>query len=520
MILIPGGTLESEFGLEILTDYFMDRYEVTNRQYKDFIDRGGYKNPAFWKQEFVKNGQALTWDEAMAEFIDSMERPGPSTWKAGNYPEGEDDYPVRGIGWYEAAAYAEFAGKSLPSFYHWHYAAGLNGEAAVRTFTHVPLLSNFTNRSPAPVGSFQGISQYGVYDMAGNVREWCWNELAKGRCVCGSSWVEPMKIFGNFETVNPFDRSKSNGFRCAIYRDSSGVTTSLAPLQDISSPLLRDYASDKPCSDEVFEIIKSLYTYEKTDLAPRIESDEATLKGFSLQKVSFSAAYGGERMAAYICLPRSSDPPYQAVIFGPGASATIMSSLNMEDLKFWDFIAKTGRAFVWPVYKWTFERGGGPSYEEPQTWGEYQDREIKNCQDLARTIDYLETNPRFDSEKICYMGFSGGALWGTTFPALENRIKNVILVCGGFRQRVEAPPAVRRVNMAARIKVPVLMINGKYDQLFPLETSQIPLLKILKTPKEDKRHVILDTDHSVWVKHDIVIKEILDWLDKYLGPVK
>jgi pimeloyl-ACP methyl ester carboxylesterase len=74
--------------------------------------------------------------------------------------------------------------------------------------------------------------------------------------------------------------------------------------------------------------------------------------------------------------------------------------------------------------------------------------------------------------------------------------------------------------MAARIKVPVLMINGKYDQLFPLETSQIPLLKILKTPKEDKRHVILDTDHSVWVKHDIVIKEILDWLDKYLGPVK
>ena len=51
----------------------------------------------------------------MAEFVDSTGRPGPATWQGGDYPEGQDDYPVSGVSWYEAAAYAEFAHKSLPT---------------------------------------------------------------------------------------------------------------------------------------------------------------------------------------------------------------------------------------------------------------------------------------------------------------------------------------------------------------------------------------------------------------------
>jgi len=518
MILIPGGAIDSELGSETLTDYFMDRYEVTNKQYKDFVDHGGYKNPAFWKQEFVKNGKVLSWDEAMTEFVDSIERPCPSTWKAGNYPEGEDDYPVRGISWYEAAAFAEFAGKSLPSFYHWRYAAGLNGEAAVRTYTHIPWLSNFTNRSPARVGAFQGMSPYGVCDMAGNAREWCWNEFEKGRCVCGGSWIEPSKIFGNFETVDAFDRSESNGFRCAIYQDSTRIATLLAPLREISPP--PDYRNEKPCSDEIYQVIQGLYTHEKTELAPRIESTDLSSRDVVLQKVSFSAAYGGERVIAYIYLPKNSKPPYQTVVFFPGQSATIFPSLDMADLKFWDFIPKTGRAFVWPVYKNTLERGGGRPDSDPETWVGLQELLIKWYQDMARSIDYLETRPEFESNKVCYLGFSMGAKWGAVFPALEKRIKCVVLVGGGFRNQENAIPTVRQANFAPRMRLPLLMINGKYDGIFPLETAQIPLFKLFGTPEENKHHVILDTDHSVWVKHDIVVKEILEWLDKYLGPVE
>src|SRR5690348_8145099 len=97
-----------------IPDYWMDRYEVTNKQFKQFVDAGGYRKPEYWKQPFVENGVRLSWKEAMPRFHDKTGRPGPLNWELGEYPTGEPEYPVTGISWYEAAAYAEFAGKSLP----------------------------------------------------------------------------------------------------------------------------------------------------------------------------------------------------------------------------------------------------------------------------------------------------------------------------------------------------------------------------------------------------------------------
>ena len=99
--------------------FWIDRYEVTNRQYKLFVDANGYKRPEYWKPPFVKEGKTLTFDEAMARFHDATGRPGPAAWTQGNYPQGEDGLPVTGVSWYEAAAYAAFVGKTLPTVYHW-----------------------------------------------------------------------------------------------------------------------------------------------------------------------------------------------------------------------------------------------------------------------------------------------------------------------------------------------------------------------------------------------------------------
>jgi len=102
-----------------LTDYWMDRYEVTNRQFKEFVERGGYRKRNYWKHAFLKSGRAIPWEQALADFHDATGWPGPATWELGEYPRGQDNYPVTGVSWYEAAAYAEFAGKSLPTIYHW-----------------------------------------------------------------------------------------------------------------------------------------------------------------------------------------------------------------------------------------------------------------------------------------------------------------------------------------------------------------------------------------------------------------
>jgi len=106
-----------------LGDFLIDRYEVSNRQFQDFVDAGGYEQPEFWEDlEFTHEGETLSWSEAVQRFRDETGSAGPAGWRNGRFPEEEADYPVRGVSWFEAAAYARFAGKRLPTIYHWQWA--------------------------------------------------------------------------------------------------------------------------------------------------------------------------------------------------------------------------------------------------------------------------------------------------------------------------------------------------------------------------------------------------------------
>jgi serine/threonine protein kinase/formylglycine-generating enzyme required for sulfatase activity len=129
MVFIPGGAYKlasrarpTEARVE-LDDYFIDKYEVTNREFKEFVSAGGYFKPEFWKQPFVKDGRTLTFDEAMQQFRDRTGLPGPRSWSGQNFAEGKAEHPVTDITWHEAAAYAEFRGKQLPSVFQWEKAA-------------------------------------------------------------------------------------------------------------------------------------------------------------------------------------------------------------------------------------------------------------------------------------------------------------------------------------------------------------------------------------------------------------
>ena len=69
---------------------------MTNRAFKGFIDHGGYRDPRFWREPFVKNGRPLSWAEAMHEFqTDGTSR--AVDMGAGEYPDGQDDWPVSGV---------------------------------------------------------------------------------------------------------------------------------------------------------------------------------------------------------------------------------------------------------------------------------------------------------------------------------------------------------------------------------------------------------------------------------------
>jgi formylglycine-generating enzyme required for sulfatase activity len=103
--------------------FLIDKYEVTNREYKKFVDAGGYQDVKYWKYPFVKDGHPIEFREAIQLLRDKTDRSGPATWELGNFIAGEENYPVSGVSWYEGAAYAEFVGKGLPTVFHWYHAA-------------------------------------------------------------------------------------------------------------------------------------------------------------------------------------------------------------------------------------------------------------------------------------------------------------------------------------------------------------------------------------------------------------
>ena len=79
-------------------------------------------------------------------------------------------------------------------------------------------------------------------------------------------------------------------------------------------------------------------------------------------------------------------------------------------------------------------------------------------------------------------------------------------------------PEVDPLNFAPHVLQPTLMINGRYDFFFPVETSQQPLFALLGVKPSDKRHIVVDGGH--YPPQDLLVKETVDWLDRYLGPVR
>ena len=134
-------------------------------------------------------------------------------------------------------------------------------------------------------------------------------------------------------------------------------------------------------------------------------------------------------------------------------------------------------------------------------------------------LDWFDTvgTPLVNLDKLTYYGLSTGAYLGNILLAVESRIKVAVLLGGGFDFSKKLPE-VDEINFAPRVKVPTLMVNGLYDHFFPYEKSQKVMLQFLGTHTKDKRHAVFEAGHIP--PHDQMIKEILDWLDRYQGPVK
>jgi formylglycine-generating enzyme required for sulfatase activity len=217
MILIPGGTAiigsdeqeivslaqtwnvsvemfrdETPQTMAPLDSFYLDQYEVTNEQYKAFVEATRY--------------------------------PPPLHWTNGMYPEGTAAHPVTYVSWDDAQAYAQWAGKRLPTAEEWEAAArGLQGQTYPwgSTFAGKQLnLGNITG-GPAPVGTYpDDVSPYQVYDMGGNVMEWTLTQYQGQHdffILKGGAWSsDPFEARGANNTPGEAIYQLGHiGFRCA-----------------------------------------------------------------------------------------------------------------------------------------------------------------------------------------------------------------------------------------------------------------------------------------------------------------
>ena len=135
---------------------------------------------------------------------------GPRDWSNQTFPEGKADHPVTGVSWYEAAAFAKFAGKSLPTLYHWFRASGRD-----ENYSDILQLSNFDGKGASRAGERAGLGPWGTYDMAGNVKEWVANPVAQSEryYILGGGWNEPSYRFAETDGQNPWERLETFGVR-------------------------------------------------------------------------------------------------------------------------------------------------------------------------------------------------------------------------------------------------------------------------------------------------------------------
>jgi formylglycine-generating enzyme required for sulfatase activity/DNA-binding winged helix-turn-helix (wHTH) protein/dienelactone hydrolase len=494
------------------------RTEVTNGEFKEFIDAGGYEAEQYWRDlKFVYRAQTLPWPEARKLFVDSTGRPGPAGWQLSTYAPGQDDLPVVGISWYEAVAYARFRKQMLPTIHHWMRAAFTPYDPMFPTAAAITKQSRFFADGPESARSEHGLGPWGTYHMAGNAREWVANFAGGDAVALGSGWPEYASNFARVYTADPMARLPDHGLRLMSTLDAAPIAPAL--LEPIKLVRDTEFANRAPVSDDAFAAMRFQFTtpraaptevkVNRVDESPLWTADEVTL--------TFAAQ---EPTTIFIVRPKAHEGPLQPIVYSGVGDCCYTKRPNrdvLEQLQIAGFVVNSGRALVLPIWAGGYERYG----LEPRQPAEAMDRERRASlawqYDLATAIDYLETRTDMDTKHIGYLGISRGASFaGAINLALEPRISAAVLAAGGIWIHSSLHPMIDLINYAPRITIPVLMLSGRYDHIYPYEQSQKRTFELLGTPAGKKQQIAYDTGHFT-LPPNRVAADVTDWFDRYLG---
>jgi eukaryotic-like serine/threonine-protein kinase len=506
MVLIPGGsyTLSGPtmpLGQTAqLADFFIDQYEVSNQDYQAFVSSGGYRG-------------------ALARFVDRSGMAGPRAWTGQQYPPGLARHPVSGVSWREAAAYCAALGKRLPTLFEWEKAAR-NGVTAIGEGVLMPwgymtsrdvtrLRANFAGSGTAPVDAYPfGISIWGVYNMAGNVKEWTANPVANGYGVTGGSWEDPIYLYNSYGAFAPDASSRALGFRCA--RGGTDQGSGRIPLES-RTPVYH------PVTHAQFTTLLEHYRYDARPLEPQV-LETITTSDWTRQKIRF-VVQEGDTALGYLYLPRQARPPYQTMLYLGSTGVFVGSRTVPAELE--QIIGanvRAGRAAFGLVLKGMAERPFGQGWEPPDPSSvRFRDVTVLHGTELRRAVDYLTSRDDIDKTRIAYVAVSWGAGSRLLLSGIDRRFRAVVYIGGGIDERISVPalPEASSINFAPYVEQPKLLLNGGDDEEDPWLTRGLPLWNLLRAPKQ----LVLVPGAGHLVPAEQRVPAVNRFLDQWLGPL-
>ena len=250
-------------------------------------------------------------------------------------------------------------------------------------FADILTVSNFSGKGPAPSRQLRRPGPV-RHVRHGGQREGMVLDRNEPRPISRGRRVERTEdMFADYDARGPFERAPEYGFRVAKY---------IRPLPPaLAAPvrfeaLVRDARKEQPVGDDIFEVYRRQYAYDSRTAERRRSRRPKRRRSGVRHTVVIDAAYGGERMRVHLFLPKHGSPPYQTVVFFPPGDAFHLPSSRDLSLRWGDFILRSGRAFLYPVYKGTYERA-----TSDDRYGPNADRELRIAwsRDLGRAIDYL-----------------------------------------------------------------------------------------------------------------------------------
>ena len=461
MVFVEGGTYRlsgsyrpSERAVD-LRDFVIDRHEVSNREFEQFVRAGGYRRRELWKHPFVDEGRRLPFEEAMARFRDTTALSGPRGWSGGAPPPGREDHPVTGVTWYEAAAFAEWKGKQLPTIYQWEKAARHPATSTlasafpwgfVQEGIDATERANFLGKGAMPVESMPfGASPYGALHMAGNVAEWCRNPHPPGYAARGGAWSDGIYQFGKTAAYPPFYSAPTLGFRCVRGGGDDQGDFAISP-----SGFVPEYT---PVDDAAFEEFRRRYEYRREPLNARVVERVETAD-WTRETITFVVA--GKSVPAYLYLPKGFRRPLQVIQYAPAGDvvAGVRTLPHSIEIMVGPLI-RGGRAVFSVQLEGFLGRPRPAGFVRPRTeQDEYVDYVVSIVTEMRRGLDYLEMRPDIDRSRIALLGGSAGSGPGVFVAALEPRLRSVVYWGTGItRQEERHAPAACRIHFVPRIQV-------------------------------------------------------------------